>query len=46
MQYAAQRVKRLVVSVCQSVDQSVCHANKIGIDTLEYFKHFLNTSVS
>ena len=27
MQYAAQGVKRLVVSICQS-SQSVCHANK------------------
>ena len=38
MQYAVQGVKRLVVSVCHLVSQSVCHAKKIGINTLEYFK--------
>ena len=41
--YAVQGVKLFVVSVCQSVSQSVCCAKKLN--TLEYFKHLLNTSV-
>ena len=32
--------------LCLFVSQSACHAKKIRIDTLEYFKHLLNSSVS